>query len=176
MSQPSETAYSKTPRRLPKRLESLLSPGALLIALGAFFLLTRLFDMDPFTLPILALGLIAIGILRRESGWFIPGSILAGLGLGSYVAEAPFASMMSDDVQGGAFLLALSLGWWSVPLLCSIFGDAPHTWAFIPAAVLSVLGVLILSAQAEPVLALLSYTWPLMLAGFGVWLLLERRG
>ena len=85
--------------------------------------------------------------LRRESAWFIPGGILAGIGLGDYLTEASFlASNLSEGAATGVFLLSFALGWVGVFVLSKRFGDVPNSWALIPAIVMTVIGTLLLSA------------------------------
>ncbi|ADI15618.1 hypothetical protein [Truepera radiovictrix] len=147
--------------------------GLVLIVLGVFFLLARLMDTGVLTLPLLSALLIAVGLLRRESAWFIPGGILAGIGLGAFLVEAlPLAPVLSDEAEGGVFLLSFALGWVGVFALSSRFGDEKLTWALIPALVMTVIGGLLLSAGVGArILEGLSYAWPLALVGFGAYLL-----
>lgn len=67
--------------------------GPALIALGGALLLPRFVGLGALELPFVSLVLVAIGLFRRESAWFIPGGILASIGLGDYLSEAsPFAT------------------------------------------------------------------------------------
>ena len=143
--------------------------GPALIALGGALLLPRFVGLGALELPFLSLVLVAIGLFRRESAWFIPGGILAGIGLGDYLSEAsPFATFLGDDSSTAVFLLSFALGWAFVFALSKRFGDVPNTWALIPALVMSVIGVLLLSAGiGERVLELVGTLWPLGLVALG---------
>ena len=146
--------------------------GPALIALGGALLLTRLVGLGLLELPLLSLVLVAIGLFRRESAWFIPGGILAGIGLGDYLSEtSPFAASLSGDASTAVFLLSFALGWAAVFALSKRFGDVPNTWALIPALVLSVIGTLLLSAEVgERMLEAVGILWPLGLVALGGYL------
>lgn len=159
--------------------------GPALIALGGALLLTRVFDFSGLELPFLSAVLVGIGAVRRESAWFIPGGILAGigLGLGEYLSDAsPLAAYLGDDMQTGlgddaqtgVFLLSFALGWVGVFALSKWLGDVPNTWALIPALVMSVIGALLLSAGVgERIFEAASYLWPLGLVVLGAYLVLR---
>ena len=151
--------------------------GPALMVLGGALLATRVLEFGTLAFPFLSVVLVVIGTLRRESVWFIPGGILAGIGLGSYLSEAsPLAASLSEDVGGGVFLLSFALGWVGVFALSKRLGDVPNTWALIPAIVMSVLGTLLLSAgTGERVLAAISYAWPLGLVAVGAYLVLRTQ-
>ncbi len=149
--------------------------GVLLIVLGSFFLLIRFFDFGSLALPLLSSGFIATGILRRESGWFIPGGILAGIVLGDYLTDTAPWGALSEGAETGVFLLSFALGWVGVFALSLGFGRERNTWALIPALVMTVIGGLSLSAETGArILELLSDLWPLALVVLGAFLLLKR--
>ena len=143
--------------------------GPALIALGGALLLTRFVGLGALELPFVSLVLVALGLFRRESAWFIPGGILAGIGLGDYLSDvSPLTARLGDDAGTGVFLLSFALGWATVFALSKRFGDAPNTWALIPALVMSVIGTLLLSAGVgERVLEAVSVLWPLGLVALG---------
>lgn len=151
--------------------------GPALIALGGALLLTRVLDLGGLELPFLSAVLIAIGSVRRESAWFIPGGILAGVGLGDYLTEAsPLAARLGEDAGSGVFLLAFALGWVGVFALSKRLGDVPNTWALIPALMMSVIGTLLLSAGfGERALEAAGYLWPLALVALGGYLVLRTQ-
>ena len=143
--------------------------GPALIALGGALLLTRFVGLGALELPLVSLVLVALGLFRRESAGFIPGGILAGIGLGDYLSDvSPLTARLGDDAGTGVFLLSFALGWATVFALSKRFGDAPNTWALIPALVMSVIGTLLLSAGVgERVLEAVSVLWPLGLVALG---------
>ena len=151
--------------------------GPALIALGGALLLTRFVGLGALELPSLSLVLVTIGLYRRESVWFVPGGILAGIGLGDYLSEAsPFAASLSEDASTAVFLLSFALGWATVFALSKRFGDVPNTWALLPALVMSVIGTLLLSAGVgERVLGAISVLWPLALVALGGYLVVRTQ-
>ena len=151
--------------------------GPALIVLGGALLATRVLEFGVLEFPFLSAVLVVIGTLQRESAWFIPGGILAGIGLGDYLSEASFlASSLTEKAATGVFLLSFALGWVGVFALSKRLGDAPNAWALVPAIVMSVLGTLLLSAGAgERVLEVASYAWPLGLVAVGAYLVLKTQ-
>jgi hypothetical protein len=118
---------------------------------------------------------IIAGIISRQSGWFIPGGILAGIGMG--VAATLWAvDDYSGEVAGGSFLLLFSLGWALIPILSIIFTDDRHLWALIPGGIIAMVGVgLIWGGMALDVLEFLGDIWPVFLILIGVYILFKRR-
>ena len=150
--------------------------GPALIVLGSALLITRLVSFGGLELPFLSAVLIIIGLWRRESAWFIPGGLLAGVGLGHYLTESPFAAALGDDASGGVFLLSFALGWACVFVLSKRFGDTPNTWALIPALAMGMISALLLSAGiGKWILDALSYLWPLGLVALGAYLVLRTQ-
>jgi hypothetical protein len=101
--------------------------------------------------------------LRRQDQWWaiIPGGVLLTLAL---VAGLEYLTDWSDVV----FFLGMGLTFALVALL-------PHEsyntrWAFIPAGVLSVLGILLIA----PIQSLFNYVWPIILVGLGVYILIRN--
>lgn len=151
--------------------------GPAIIALGSALLVTRVLEFGSLEIPFLSAVLVVIGTLRRESAWFIPGGVLAGIGLGDYLTDvSPLAALLGDDASGGVFLLSLALGWVGVFALSRRLGDVPNTWALIPALVMTVIGTLLLSAGVgEHVLEAAGYLWPLGLVALGAYLVLRTQ-
>lgn len=151
--------------------------GPALIALGSALLVTRVLEFGSLELPFLSAVLVVTGTLRRESAWFIPGGVLAGISLGDYLTEAsPLAALLGEDASGGVFLLSFALGWVGVFAPSRRLGDAPNTWALIPALIMSVIGMLLLSAgTGERVLEAAGYLWPLGLVVLGAYLVLRTQ-
>ncbi len=71
------------------------------------------------------------------------------------------------SAAGGVFFLGLGLTFVLVGLLPSPQGKMG--WAFIPAAVLLVMGIVLIGAFT----ALTNYVWALALIAIGIWLLLR---
>jgi hypothetical protein len=153
--------------------------GILLIAAGVFLLATQIFSLSgTWVLIFLGLGFTAAGIATRAPGWFIPGGVLNGIGLGALLTESGVAQ--GDPAEGGLFLLAFALGWVSIYLFTRFFTREALSWALIPAAVMALIGTpLLFGAAGEAALAAvlggLNYVWPVVLIVIGVALLLRGR-
>lgn len=146
-----------------------------MIALGLFFLVAQVVDAGWLVLPILAGAFLVAGIATRAAGWFIPAGVLGGLSLGIVLIGGPFR-IATGDAEGGVFMLAFAAGWASIPLLSKLFTTERHWWAFIPAAVLALIGGAVLGGGVfKQALELLPYAWPLALVGGGLYILLRRR-
>ncbi len=121
-----------------------------------------------FFLGGLGLSFFAIYWTNRSHWWgIIPGGVLLTLGL-----LAGFEAFGSAEASGGLFFLGLGLTFLLVAILPN-----PYTrmnWAYIPAAVLLVMGGLLLGQVTE---GLIAYIWPvgLILAGLLVLLGLYRQ-
>jgi hypothetical protein len=149
--------------------------GVVLIGLGGLFLLGQLLDLGWLMLPALAAAFLIAGIVKRESGWFIPAGILGGLSLGIALIEGPWP-VATGDAEGGVFMLSFAAGWASIPLLSKLFTNDSHLWALIPGAVMALIGGAVLGGSVfQQALELLPYVWPVALIVGGLLLLLCRR-
>lgn len=105
----------------------------------------------------------------------IPGGILIGIGVGSFLASGPYATLSSKG-QGGVIMLSLGGGFLLVTLLTAFLRKV-HWWALIPAAVLAVIGLGLVGESAGwEVMRTLGTAWPIALIVVGVFLILWRRG
>jgi len=149
--------------------------GVALLALGAILLIDELIGASMFGtlfLLLMGLGLTAVGVTGRLPGLTIPGGILAGIGLGSSVLQLVSES---GAARGGTFLVCFALGWVSIVPASRAAGEA-HTWAYVPALVLGVVGVaLLVSAAAPGFFEVVGRWWPLALIVVGVLALMPRK-
>jgi hypothetical protein len=153
--------------------------GLILIVVGVLALLAQFVDigemMGWIVLGGLSLVFIVAGIATRQSGFFIPGGILAGLALGVLLTiervEIPFV-----EDGGGNFLLAFAAGWVLIPVLSIIFTrDDRHLWALIVAAIMALVGAAAsFGGAAMDALELLGRIWPIFLIAGGLLILLKR--
>lgn len=131
------------------------------------------------TFLLLGLGLVfmAVGIITREGGWFIPGGILTGLGAGTALITSSFGARLSGD-EGGWFLLVFAAGWFLIPLMSVIFSDDTHWWALIPGGVIALVGLAVLFGGVfMDTLEWVGKLWPIVLIVAGGLLLWKvRRG
>jgi hypothetical protein len=102
-------------------------------------------------------------IVSRAQWWaVIPAGVLTTLAAVTLVSR-----QVNGNAAGGVFFAGLGLTFVLVGLLPSPQGKMG--WAFIPAAILLVMGIVLIGAFT----ALTNYVWALALIGIGVWLLLR---
>jgi len=134
-------------------------PGFALAGLGIQSLFPRILDgWDGLLfLGLLGVGFWAVYFSGRERWWaIIPGGVLITLGLTSVLGHVAGASE-----GGGVFFLGLGLTFLMVAVLAAM------QWAYIPAAVLILMGVVL----GTPYSGALNYVWPIVLVGAGLVLL-----
>jgi hypothetical protein len=102
-------------------------------------------------------------IVNRAQWWaVIPAGVLTTL-----AAVTLLSQHVAGSAAGGIFFVGLGLTFVLVALLPSPQGKMG--WAFIPAAILLVMGIFLIGSLT----ALTNYVWALALIGVGVWLLLR---
>jgi hypothetical protein len=156
--------------------------GGLILVLGGILALIGQFAPDAWggffgMFLLLGLGLIFMvaGILTRESGWFIPGGILTGLGAGVALLTSPWASRLPGD-EGGWFLLVFAAGWVLIPIMTAIFAEETHWWALIPGGIIGLVGAAVLFGGVfMNALEWAGKLWPLALIVAGGLLLWKAR-
>jgi hypothetical protein len=137
-------------------------PGMTLAGMGLGAILPNLFVGWGGVIFLGAIGLSfwIIYFTDRARWWaIIPGGVLFTLGAVSVLAENDF----SDMGTGGFFFVGLGLTFLLVALLPNPFGKMQ--WAYIPAAILLVMGVLLGSSATA---GLAGYVWPALLIVFGL--------
>lgn len=153
-----------------------LAAGLLLVGAGLTLFAGQFFNLG--ALPLLILGLIftAAGGLSHTAGWLIPGGVLNGIWLGALLSESALAT--GEAAEGGLFLLGFAAGWASIDLLARLLAGQSLRWAYLPAAVMSAIGVPLLFGAAgeavlEAVLRWVGYLWPVALVAAGAALLIR---
>jgi len=145
-----------------------LIPGLGLLSLGAIIAIEEIFPAVDWAGAIL-LGGIGISFwviyfLNRDNWWaIIPGGVLVTLAV-----VAGLDSVVNSDTGGGIFMLGLGATFGLVGLLPTSQGRMK--WAFIPAGVLIIIGVFIMT----PLLPLLNYVWPVALILLGGYFILRN--
>ena len=151
--------------------------GLFLIGLGLLVLAAQFIQaqwMGLLILPLLSAGFLLWGLFARNSGLLVPGGILGGIGLGTYLTSGPFAEA-GEQTQGGVFMLAFAAGWALVVLLSFVINRA-QWWPLIPGGIMAVVGVALLAGGAGVmVLEWLGKLWPLVLVIIGAAMLLRRK-
>lgn len=162
-----------------KRRED-VNGGLILIAVGLVFLVSRFVDFGDFgdnfglwLLPGLGAIFMIAGILKREAGLMIPGGILSGIGLGSYLIAGPFEFGSNVD-DGGLFMLAFAAGFASITFFTAVFAKETHWWALIPASIMAIIGLGIsLGGIFFRLLELAGTYWPVILIVVGGYSILK---
>lgn len=141
-----------------------LIPGATLVGIGILIGIDSFFpalngDIGGFIfMASLAIAFIFIYFQSRENWWaLIPGGVLGTLSLVILLDSFP----VGIDT-GALFMLGMGLTFFIVGTL-----DTPHgrmRWAYIPAVILAVIGVIILA----PDIPYINYLWPIALILVGL--------
>lgn len=150
--------------------------GVLLIVLGIFVLLQYLFpstNIGQLILPGLGVMFLIWGVLTHRFGLMIPGCILTGLGGALLITQA--MPPVEGTVTGGIFVLGLALAFVAMSLISPYFLPRRELWPLVPAAILGVIGILLVVANGLWVLEQISLLWPFVLIILGVLLLLGPR-
>lgn len=152
--------------------------GVILILVGGLALLSQFVNFDErIVLVSLSAIFLAWGVLTRKTGLVIPGGILSGVTLGSYLVEGPFAHM-DEPKQGGLFLLGFAAGWFLITLV-SFYTNANHRpslWPLIPGGIIGMVGgLMVAGGQAMKVLELLGQGWPVILIAVGLYMIFRRK-
>ena len=151
------------------------SPGAILLALGALFLLVQLLSATG-ALPLLVLAAIFIffahGPGRR--GLLIPGGVMLGMGAG--IVAANLLSPLSGAFGAAAVVGGLGAGFWFIYLYDRLrypFSPA-FGWARIPGSILHAVAAFLvaigLTSVAWRITWFLLGWWPVLLIVGGLWL------
>lgn len=142
-----------------------LIPGMVLLSVAAIILIDMFFPALSFGTGGIVLGgigaaFLAVFLADRDNWWaLIPMGVMFTLAVVTTLDE------MFGLESGGLFFLGLGLTFTLVALVPTPEGRM--RWAWIPAAILLVMGVLILAA-AE---ALIGYLWPVALILLGLFLI-----
>lgn len=147
-------------------------PGFTLMGLAALIFYDRF--APPFFadlgaamfLAAIGAGFLIIFFTNREQWWaIIPGGVLFSV-----------AGVVVVDNTGFAFLNPASVLFIGIGLTFGLLGlmstylNTNLRWAYIPAAIMLVMGVVIFT----PFVGALNWVWPLALIGVGAWLVLRR--
>ena len=171
-----------------KNLQKKVFPfgGILLVLVGLFMLLNQFVEIDlggGIFFGALGLFFILWGATTRNAGLMVPGGILTGLSVGIFLVED--VNLIPEQYQGGAFVLALGVGFALITLLTRLFADGTHWWALIVAGVLALIGGGIIIVEmpnagmlrqvVETAFTASQYLWPLVLVGLGLWIIFKKR-
>ena len=146
-----------------------LIPGIILLAIGSLIFLDAVSPQATERLGgVIVLGGIGLAFLivylvNRANWWaLIPAGVMFTL-----AAVALLEGTMSDFETGGIFFLGLGLTFLLVALLPT--PDGYMRWAFVPAGVLLLIGILMTAALTQ----VINFVWPLTLILAGLFLVLR---
>lgn len=163
-----------TERRETQRNEH-VQVGLTLVGIGGVFLLARLLGEEWLILPLLGAGFLLAGLLQREAGWLIPGGVLSGIALGTYLSEGPWR-LARGDAEGGLFLLGFAAGWFSIWVLSALFTPETQWWPLIPGGIMAFIGLSVLGGGVWlSILGFVGSLWPVGLVAGGAYLLIRSK-
>ena len=138
-----------------------LIPGFALLSLGVLIFFDTIIPGASWTGAIFLGGIGAafwlVFLMNRDNWWaVIPGGVLITLAIVAGVD--PF---VKGDFTGGIFMLGTGLTFTLVSLIPTPQGQM--RWAFIPAAVLLIIGIFLIT----PMVSILKFVWPVFLILLG---------
>jgi hypothetical protein len=147
-----------------------LIPGTIFLAVAATIGLNSFvpgFKASPWSgvviLGGIALSFLLVYLAERGNWWaIIPAGVLATIAVVAFISTGATAF-----ASGGIFFLGLGLTFGFVAVLPTPYGQM--RWAWIPAGILGVIGLLILASQEY----LINYIWPIALILAGAVLLIR---
>lgn len=149
--------------------------GVLLIAVGLLLLAGQLIRVDHLFLPMLGGIFILAALSQRNPGLLVPGGVLMGIGVGSFLIDNVFWGL-AEPARGGLFLLSLAGGFVLITVLSTLFMRHAQVWALFPATIIGLIGgALFIGGSAVNMLAFLGQVWPVFLILGGLMLLVQRR-
>ena len=147
-----------------------LIPGLTLLGIGILIFLDDVVDVSlgdwggAVVLGGIGLSFLLIFLFHRENWWaLIPGGVMVTL---AFVAG--LEDVLGGDAGGGIFFLGLGLTFVILGFLRTEQGRMK--WAFIPAAVLLLMGFLL----TPPLADYFMYVWPVILILLGVFFILRN--
>jgi pimeloyl-ACP methyl ester carboxylesterase len=105
----------------------------------------------------------------------VAGSLLVGFVLSIFFVLGPAAGG-TEAVTTGSVLIAWGIGWLLLAVLSARFTDQPQRWAYVPAAFLGLVGlVLVVSQPGIAVMDVLSWLWPPAIVVLALWSWIQVR-
>jgi hypothetical protein len=144
-------------------------PGLTLLGIGLIIILSVLFPVSTGAwvgavfLGMIGLAFWVVYFTNRAFWWaIIPGGIMVTLAV-----VAAVSTFLGGFETGGLFFIGMGLTFALVGIVPT--PDGQMKWAFIPAVIMLLMGVLITAAATS----LINYAWPLVIIAIGVFLLLR---
>ncbi len=143
-----------------------------LAIIGVGLLLVVLSNTFMGWLLIIAAGLVfaCLGLFRKESLWLLPGCLLIGIGLATFLTFDGF--MVADaGKKGGVFVLTASLGWFLATFLSKRTSGKLLLWTIIPGTLMIFLGYLAIARELLYIpLAIIRSYWAYIVVSIGVFI------
>ena len=169
-----ETPLPEAATPEPKRNRWL--SGVALIVIGVLLLAGQFIKLPSFGqlfLPALGLVFILWGIFTRSGGLLVPGGILTGIGVGTYLSET---LALEGEAEPGIFLVVFGAGFALITLLSVLFTPDKHYWALIPGGILALIGAALLVGGASlDILEAVGKVWPVALILLGVYVIFKKQ-
>lgn len=112
--------------------------------------------------------------VTHRIGVIVTGSLVAGLLAASVLVLGVFGGA-SENVIGGTTLLGFALGWGLMWFLSARRTDQPQRWAAVPAAAMTLTGVLLLAWPGMVTSAMFGWAWPPAMLTLVVWMIVGSR-
>jgi pimeloyl-ACP methyl ester carboxylesterase len=106
---------------------------------------------------------------RGRIGWIVAGSLAAGLVAAALLLVVPFGPATESAVIGSV-LCGFALGWAMLAVLSVRFTDQPQRWAYAPALLLALGGLLLVVFDA-PAERILDWVGPPALLALAIWMI-----
>ncbi|GAA1944704.1 alpha/beta hydrolase [Microbacterium deminutum] len=110
-------------------------------------------------------------VRRRHVGPIAVGSLVVGLAAALVLAAVPFGPATQSAVTGSV-LCGFAFGWALLAILSVRFTDRPQRWAYAPALLMGV-GGLLLVAFGPSLQQVLNWIWPPVMLGLSIWMLVR---
>lgn len=144
--------------------------GLVLVGIGLYLLAAQFIRaewMGMIILPGLSVMFLAWGLFTRNAGLLVPGGILGGIALGTYLNSSMYNGDMSVS-EGGVFLLAFAAGWALITLTSALIGQL-MLWPLIPGGILALIGLALMGGDTGlQILEWVGRLWPLGLIAGGL--------
>ncbi len=153
--------------------------AVILLVVGVIALLANITQssvLGLLMLPALGLLFLGLGVTTHRFGFIIPGGILTGLGIATFLSIQVFTP--GDQETGGVVVLGLGLGFLVIPVFGHFMSEprGNHVWAFVPGIILGLIGLALFAGDAGlNLLSALGQIWPVILLAIGLYLLLWPR-
>ena len=108
---------------------------------------------------------------RGHIAWVVVGSLATGLVVASVLVFAPFIAAEENDITG-AVLCGFAVGWAMLAVLSVRFTDQPQRWAAVPAMVMGVSGLLLITVGSS-LRVILDWLWPPAMLALSIWMIVQ---